>query len=204
MSLSHGLEFVEIIEPTFKNAMAIQELTLQDVKAGGFRRPIELADPLNPGMVAAQQQKLLDHPERYSGYTRDGQLVAYIKQNDWLYGDELPFASGARAVALKASRALHLNPSTGQWGVFGLVASDSLLDGERRNALTGLLQSSFVDPLSGKSRTVNVIIHDHDPLFEVAALNGFGPVGKRAEAAGAPGLLQQRYQRLAGTPVEKV
>jgi hypothetical protein len=195
MTFSQGLEFIETIEPTFENAIAVQVLTLQDIKHGGFQKPLELADPSNSDMVATQQQKLHDHPERYSGYTRDGQLVAYIKQNDWFAGDELPFATGARAVELKASRALHLDPSTGQWGVFGLVASDNLDKDDRESVLLDLLQRSFADPRSGESRTVNIVIHEHDPLLEIAVHYGFVPVGKLGEAAGAPGLMQQRYQR---------
>lgn len=192
-----GLEFIGTIEPTRENAQAIQRLTLQDLKVGGFEKPLDLADPSNEYRVAAQQQKLRDYPERYSGYARRGKLVAYIKQNDWLVGDELPFATGVRAATLKVRRAFHMNPLTGQWGVFGLVASDNLGFAEHRGVLDHLLQRSFVDPVSGKDRTVNVVIHDHDPLLEVALYHGFVPVGKRAEAAGAPGLKQQRYQRLA-------
>jgi hypothetical protein len=194
-----NLEFIEVIEPTYENAKAIQELTLQDVKAGGFPNPRELADPSSSDKVAAQQQKLRDHPERYSGYARNGQLVAYIKHGEWLAGDELPFASGLRVALLKARSALHLNPSTGQWGVFGLVTSDDLTDDEREVALVKLLQRSFRDSQSGKFRTVNVVIHENDPLLEIAALYRFVPVGKPAEAAGAPGLMQQRYRRRASS-----
>lgn len=197
LSPSHDLRFIETIPPTRENAKAVQKLTLQDVLAGRFEEPRSLADPLNERMVTAQQKKLQDHPDRYSGYVQDGQLVAYIKQNNWLVGDELPFASGLRATALKALRALHPTSATGQWGIFGLVASDDLEVVEYTSALAGLLQRSFVDPRNGKPRTVNIVVHEHDPLLEIVELNGFVPLGELGEAAGAPGLKQQRYQRQA-------
>lgn len=197
MSASNGLEYIEMIKPTFENAKAIQKLTLQDVEAGGFENPLELADPFNTDKVISQRQKLRDHPERYSGYVRDGRLVAYIKQNDWTITDELPFASRSRAVAIRASLGLHMSPSTGQWGVFGLVASNDLNDEEREMVLRELLRSSFVDPRTSEPRTVNIAIHERDPLFKIAVRLGFKAVGEIAEAAGAPGLMQQRYQRSA-------
>ncbi len=197
MSFQRGLEYIETIEPTFDNARAIQELTLQDVRVGRFSEPLKLADPANTEMVAIQQQKLRDHPERYSGYVKDGQLVAYIKQNHWTIADELPFVSGRPAAALRFTRALRLNPSFGQWGIFGLVASEDLPAGERQGVLTSLLRSTFTDPQTGKPRKVNVVIHDNDPLLSIAERYGFVKYGKKAPAAGAPGLDQFRYQRLA-------
>jgi hypothetical protein len=197
MPSSQGLEFVETIEPTLENATAIQRLTLQDATLGGFKNPTELADPSNPDMVAAQQQRLRDYPERYCGYVRDGKLIAYMKQNDWMIGDELPFTTGVQAARLKARRALHLDPSTGEWGIFGLVASDELEERDRETVLIGLLQRSFSDPRSWETRTVNIVIHENDPVLRIARYHGFGPVGELGEAAGAPGLIQRRYQRPA-------
>lgn len=192
-----GLEFIEAIEPTLENAKAIQGLTLQDVIKGCFDNPLDLANPSSGNMILAQQQKLRNHPGQYSGYVRNGELVAYIKQNHWLVGDELPFATGIRFVRLIANRVLRLDPSTGQWGIYGFVASDELDVSDRKSALVGLLQYSLANVLKGKYRTVNVVIYENDPLIDIVSKFGFVPVGKLGEAANAPGLLQQRYQRPA-------
>ena len=196
MSSLRGFEFVETIESWFGYAAAVQQMTLQDAETGGFKKPLRLADPDSITKVIDQQQRLRDHPERYCGYTRDGELVAYMKQNDWLVGDELPFAPWPRAIVLRAGRALGRSNSTGQWGVLGLVASNHLSRDKRESVLTDLLQRSFRDS-RGRPRTVNIVIHAHDPLLYIAPRYGFVPVGRPGQAAGAPGLKQQRYQRLA-------
>ncbi len=51
----HGLEFIEIIEPTRENAKAMLRLTLRDLRAGGFTNPLSLADPSNEQMIIIQQ-----------------------------------------------------------------------------------------------------------------------------------------------------
>lgn len=197
MSFSQGLKFIETIMPTFEYATAIQRLILQDLQAAGLDQPHELADPDNVDMVAHQLSKLFDHPECYSGYVRGDHLVACVKQGEWLVGDELPFATGHQAFVLRAHRALHLSQGTGQWGVFGLVASNSLEPHEREMVLSNLLQRTFADPRVGEPRTVNVVLYENDPILRLALSHGFVPVGRPAEAAGAPGLIQQRYQRPA-------
>jgi len=190
-------EFLESIPPTRENATAIQQLTLQDLRKGGFPEPEALADPTNERMVEQQLAKLVRHPERYCGYADNRMLRAYMKHGDWRVGDELPFASQERASALKRLRMFKLNPSTQQWGVFGLVVTDQLDERVRLSVLEDLLRYPITDPRDGTPRTVNVVIHDHDPLKKVAEWLNFVPVGERAEAAGAPGLMQQRYQRQA-------
>jgi hypothetical protein len=194
MSDTSGLVFLRNIEPTWENAVIIQELTFQDVIAGKFPNPESIADPANEKMVSLQQQKLRDFPERYSGYAYDGKLVAYIKHHDWLVSQELDFATGAYTVALKAIRALRMNPSTGQWGISGLVASDELPEAKRNSILADLLQLSFVDPHTGRGRSVNVVVHEHDPLLNIILGFGFVEVGEPKEVKGAPGLKQKRYQ----------
>ena len=190
-----GLEFIETIEPTRENAQAMLKLTLQDVKLGGFKNPLSLADPSSEDMISAQQQKLCDHPERYSGYARNGELVAYIKQGEWLAGDELPFAHWFSFLSLKVQRALHKDPHTGMWGIFGLVAANDLGTMVQKNALALLLMGSREDPVSKNTRRiVNVAIHEYDPLLDIAKNHGFVAVGRRGNAAGAPGLKQRRYQ----------
>jgi len=176
MSTSNGLKFVETIKPSWANAFVVQCLTLQDVIAGGFPNPRDMADPQNYVKVFDQMLKMLRHPERYAGYTLDGDLVAYIK--------------------LMPSPSAGSEPAD-EWAIMGLVASDKLDANRRESALVGLLQHAIMDRRSGKSRTVTVPIHKHDPLLEIALNKGFMPVGVPAEQDGAPGLDQQVYRRIA-------
>lgn len=197
MALLDGLVYVEEIEPTLENAREMKRLTLQDVLVGGFPKPLELADPTDDQQVRDQRQKLLDHPERYSGYAQNGKLVAYMKQNTWFVDDATPFAMGWREFVLKAFGAIGFNPSTGQWAVFGLVASEELGRSVQEEVLVDLLRRSFNDPRSGRARTVNIVLHKNDPLLSVMKSLDFLPKGKLGEAAGAPGLKQRRFQRPA-------
>lgn len=171
MSRYRGLKFVEHIKPTFKNAKAIKSLTYQDALAAGFENPYAIADPLSFREALEQWMKLLRHPERYSGYTLNGELVAFIKHN-----------------------ALHVEGAPDQWIILGLVASDDLHDDELERVLKRLLMLPVENPRTGMNRTVNVAIHDNDPLLEIALRYGFIPVGKPDYQEGAPGLKQQNYQ----------
>jgi hypothetical protein len=197
MTLSEGLEFVETIEATMENAKAIVVLVRQDAKAGNMKELYESADLDNPSVVSVQHYKLHSHPERYSGYTKDGQLVAFIKQHRWTTDDELPFATGSRKIALIIRKMLRLYSETDQWFVSGLVVSDKLEPYERNPLLKELLRKSFVDSDNGKNMDVNIILHDSDPLLDIAPKLGFEEIGKRAEAAGAPGVKQRLFRRPA-------
>ncbi|MDB5181139.1 MAG: hypothetical protein JWO54_902 [Candidatus Saccharibacteria bacterium] len=182
MFSSLGLRFVPVISQTFKTAKGVESLKLQDRVAAGFKNPLEDADPSNTKLVLKQLWRHIRHPERYSGYTLNGQLIAFMVQNYWSAGDEEPY-KGPEPI--------------NQWGIFGLVASDELDKDIREYVLESLLVYSFKDPESGEPRTVNISIYEQDPLLKIALRHGFVPVGEKAEAAGAPGLLQHRYQRPA-------
>lgn len=198
MSDVEEFKFEKTIDATRQNAEAIQRLTLQDVIAGGFRNPRELADPDNPELVTRQQSRLNNHPERYSGYTRNGELVAYMKQNEWTLPDELPFSGIVHRVALKLRKELNLDMGswTGEWGVFGLVAADSLAAWESNQLLLNLLRRTYFDA-KGQPQVVNIVLHDNDPLNGHIRREGFVVKGKPGQAAGAPGLEQLRYRRPA-------
>lgn len=196
VSASKRLDFIEVIEPSRVNAVEIQKLSLQDLKAGGFPAPHRLANPYNLQKLLKQQRRLRMYPQYYSGYVVDGQLIAFIKQKDWTESDERPFVLEAEAVKLASVSSQGFSPPTGDWGIFGLVAYNGLDDELRDLVLEGLLLTSFKDA-DGKSRTVNAPIHENDPLLPIAIRHGFVPVGPMGKADGAPGLLQQRYQRPA-------
>jgi hypothetical protein len=197
MTLSEGLEFVETIEATMENAKSIVSLVRQDAKAGNMEVLYESANPDDHSAVSVQHYKLYTHPERYSGYTKDGQLVAFIKQHRWTTDNELPFAKGGRKIALTIKKMLRLYSETDQWFVSGLVVSDRLEPYERNPLLKELLRKSFMDSDNGKGMVVNIILHDSDPLLDIAPKLGFVQIGKRGVAPGAPGVKQRLFQRLA-------
>jgi len=194
MSFPQDLVFAKRIDPTLDNAEEIRREVLQDVLAGGFEDPETIANPDDHKEVTDQQFRMYNHPDQFSGFLLNGKLVAFTRSNYWYISDELPFASGMDAFTLRARKALHLSPMTGEWGISALVASDSLDDAMRHDALVGLLQYGLQRGQDARATAVNIVIHDHDPLLAIAPSLGFVPVGKKGEAAGAPGLLQQRYK----------
>ena len=173
-------------------------MTLQDLTLAGLKKPTDLANPEDPAMVDLQRERLEQFPDRYAGYQQEnGLIVAYIKTNEWLYGDEAPFIENAFSrQALRVASKLRggsLNPKA--YGVFGLVADESL-ERKAQNEIRGeLLQYSIQQALAHSAMTLNIVIHGKDPLLTNARDLAFEPVGIRSEAAGAPGLIQQRYQR---------
>ncbi len=197
MLIPPEFKFVDRIEESHADAVAIQRLTLQDAFSKGFEKPREIANPDDDQMVGTQRDKLHRHPERYSGYYHNGQLVAFMKQNEWRVDDELPFATWQEALKLLVRKARRLDLSMGQWGIFGLVVSDEFGYELRSALLIDLLKRSFKYPVTGKARIVNIALSEKDPVLSIAKSQGFVVIGKPGEAAGAPGLKQQRYQRLA-------
>ncbi len=197
MSNAQTFEFLPQIPATEQNAIAIQALTLQDVIAGGFTNPESLANPDDPEKVDIQLGKLTDFPERYSGYQQEnGLIVAYLKSNEWFASDEAPFVENVFARAsLQIGAKLRggsLEPKA--FGIFGLVANETLPTDDQDELLYALLQSSVEKGLAHSAKVLNVVLHDHDPALPIARDLGFEPVGSRGEATGAPGLIQQRYQ----------
>jgi len=198
MNTPEHFDYVPRIDATEANAIALQFLTLQDVQAGGFINPTEIADPENPDKVQTQLDKLTDFPEHYSGYQQEnGLVVAYMKSKEWLVGDELPFIENAfarRALQVVGHmRSGSMYPKA--YGVFGLVADDSLKESDQEDMLYSLLKGSVNQGLAAHARNINIVLHDNDPVLPIADDLGFKPIGERGEAAGAPGLKQQRYQR---------
>jgi len=186
------------IPATEANARSLQALTLQDVAFAGFQDPTSLADPNHPSKVAVQLEKLTQFPDRYSGYQQEnGIIVAYMKSNEWFAGDEAPFVEDtiARQAMKLASRLRGGSLKPRAYGVFGLVADVSLDPLDRDEMLRDLLDESVLRGLANAAGVVNVVVHDQDPLLPIAKEMDFEPVGPKAYAAGAPGVLQQRYQR---------
>ena len=189
-------EFVSPVQPTFGNAKAIQSLTLQDLKAGKFDNPTSLANPDELSKVLAQEGKLAEYPDRYNGYAHeDGSLVAFSKTNEWFAGDEAPFIDSiiARKALVARSKLRGGSLSPKEYGIFGLVASDELPSNDRNDILHDLLNRALGEAAMQTMLNVNIVLHEFDPVLNIARDLGFKPKGS-GEAAGAPGLFQHRYQ----------
>jgi hypothetical protein len=191
-------EFVSPIPPTRENAASVQRLTLRDVENSGFDNPTRLADPTNVANVSEQLRRLSDQPEQYSGYRHEsGLLVAYVKSGEWRVGDELPFVESTfarRALQVAGKlRGNSLNPR--EHGIFGLVVDESLDEANHEAITRRLLEWSIGQAAVKSAVVVNIVLNERDPVTRVAQDVGFIPQGPFAEAAGAPGLLQQRYRR---------
>lgn len=180
--MASSVAFVSTIPPTLRNVVAMQRLTLQDVRKGGFPHPRSLANPWSPWLLYRQFKKLKAHPQRYCGFTEAGRLVAYLKCGPWTEADERPFVDDELSGGFSEQR-----------GVFGLVVSDELFYSTQAKILDQLLQYA----VRQSTHPVNIVIHEHDPVLPVARRLGFEPHGPVGEAAGAPGLKQQRYTRMA-------
>jgi hypothetical protein len=193
MTLFEGLEFVETIEPTTENAKAIVSLVRQDAKAGHMTELCEYANPEDPDIIEEQLSKMIKDPKSYCGYTKDGQLVAFIRQLELLNGSVLPYAVGGDWIVLMVKKLLRLSPRTGQLFISGLVASEELEPEERVHALRQLLQKSFTG--ERKNKVVNIVLHDSDPLLDIAPKLGFDQFGKRGEDPAIPGVKQRMFRR---------
>lgn len=196
MSQLQNFEFISRIPPNETSARAIQFLTLQDIVAGGFENPTHLADPDDPVKVSRQLARLSQFPEQYSAYNNEeGILIAYMRSNEWFVGDEAPFIAGlSRRALLLASRLRGASLRPEEYGVFGLVASNSLGPNEHYKILHNLLSLSIEKAASQSTAAVNIVLHDRDPVVPVARDLGFRPSGASGVAAGAPGLVQRRYR----------
>lgn len=190
--------YIPKISATQENAQQIQTLTLQDALLGEFDTPPAFADPNDPEKVAAQLQKLTQHPEQYSGYRYPGgSLAAYMKTNEWFYGDEAPFVDNifARTALIATSKLRRGSLRPKAYGVFGLVTDKALESAERNVVIADLLARSIGKAAAHSANVVNIVLHDNDPVTPIAQDLGFSPMGGRGIAAGTHNRAQQRYQR---------
>lgn len=194
MNVLSNFTYLESIAPTINYATAIQRLTFQDVKNGGFPYPISIADPNSYEKVAIQELRLYRYPERYSGYLHQGQLVAYMKQADWTLRDDLPFSGLATRLNQRIQIWRNGNLSTGDWGVFGLVVDEKQSRPVREEIFFELLNQAILRAKRLGCSKVNIVMSPNDPALGTVAFLGFTPVGRWGEVAGLEGKKQRRYQ----------
>lgn len=193
-------EYLPRIDAEKDNAVTLQALTLQDVTLGGFEDPLSIANPANRKLIKTQLGKLKNNPTAYTGYRQEnGLIVAYMKAQEWFTGDEVPFIEDEIArqalIAAGKSRGGSMEPKA--YGVFGLVVDRTIEQEAQSEIFYDLLTRSIGQAAVHSAELVNIVIHDKDPVLPIALDLGFQAVGTPGNAAGAPGLLQQRYQRAA-------
>lgn len=198
MSKLDAFKYLDEIPTEYPRAIQMQELTLRDLQIAGFIDPTTIANPEDPALIRAQMEKLIKHPERYSGFekTTSGLLVAYMKQAEWLSDSEEPFRdTNERLHRVRKLgefiRAGSLRPRA--HGIFGLVVEESLEQDTQKSMAETLIRSA-IDRAKIYAEVINIVLADGDPTLPVVRDLNFKPKGPLAEALGAPGLEQMRYQ----------
>lgn len=194
--------YVHIAEvPTTEEASrTAQGLILRDFERAGHPDPTSQANPNNPGKVKTQQNRIITNPERYSGFQQlsNAELVAFMKTNEWRSADEAPYPESFTertrySVASKLGKHT-LEPKA--FGVLALVVNEEVQESDQEIMVRTLLTDALTRGALQAAKVINIPIHDHDPIvLDVALDMGFERVGRKAEAAGAPGFKQFRYQR---------
>ena len=194
------------IDPTVENAKMVQYMTLVDLSTGGHINSLEIANPKNNSLVEQQRTRLKDNPERYKGsYDALGDLVGYIKVDDWKFALQKDFEHGVEKKLLVARKFLtrsHLLPGN-PLGIMGLVADPRLKETYGQQAVSGMLGKlvDYAIDVSEEDVTPRAIYVPHykdDPVIEATVSRDFFYTGKSGMSFG----MQQRlYVRPAGTKV---
>lgn len=176
------------IEATEKNADSIIQLVKSDLQRAGLTTD-EIIKYTNPN-IKTQTERLSRNPERYVGVfalvgaLASEELSGFMKFNDWLNGDQMPFETRLKRLQLKMGGAyLDGMPQ----GIHGLVVEDTLDNGVEA---IRLLTDEAVKLAQG--REIRIALYPGDPAEPVLGDYGFNPTGKFGELSG---LRQQLYVR---------
>ncbi|MDB5160302.1 MAG: hypothetical protein JWO99_565 [Candidatus Saccharibacteria bacterium] len=203
--MSSSFEFGEI-DPTTAHAKHVQYLTLLDLDAGNHPDPIKEANPNNDGLIERQASKLKNNPENYRGaYDLMGDLVGYIKVDNWYYGLQEPFEHGLEKKLLFArkfitrSNTLPGNPL----GIMGLVADPRLEAFYGEQAVTNMLGNlvDYAVEVAEEGHTPRAIYAPHhiaDKAIDATRSRQFFFTGKSGELFD---MQQNLYVRPAGTAI---
>ena len=176
-----------------EKARSVVRLTSQDVTAGEFENPLDIANENDPARVEWQEGNLRANPQMYAGLYEDGdeldpELLGYMKSNFWKYGDQAGFMNPVEKFALRAARKLRLGGNAIiSWGVLGLVVNDQLDTESRDRGARELLSLADAQAYGHELDKVRIVLHDNDPLQEAVSLHGYRPI-RRGRAAGVPGV----------------
>ena len=184
------------INPSIKNARAVQRLTLQDVTLGEFSNPRSLANPNNPSLIYRQIKKLREHPERYEGSFIDNSLEGYMKTSEWALADELPFAGEQTAERIRElmDEEIVLDPAR-TLGIFGLVVSNKLEEQVQDEIIHSMLDFASDRARDLGQGSIKIVLHGQDPVLDIARQHGYQFTGRVGVVAGAPGLVQRLYRK---------
>lgn len=176
------------IESNHSNAVALQTLSLQDLRAGGHRSPLDLANPYSLAKLAMQKERLERAPQDYVGVFRGDSMVAFIKTHEWLLGDQIDF--GKRAVRRANRKSYNKGVQTfpdSPLGIFGLVADKEAAHyQDRQRMIDDLLAYALFIARTGaeKPRRTLVPIHDHDEVAPALIRAGFEPLHLEGKSYG--------------------
>jgi len=177
------------ISDSEQDAKAVQFMTLTDIEAGQHPDSLTVANPNNKQLVDTQRAKHAHHPEQYRGaYDEHGELVGYIKVDNWYYGLEVPFTSGIEKQLLIARKFVtrrHVLPGN-PLGIMGLVADPRLAEHYTQEVvndmLIGLVDYAIEVAESGETvREIKVPHYAGDPAREATTAQGFVYSGKSGE-----------------------
>ena len=201
--MSTQFEYGEIY-PTVENAKRVQNMTLVDLSAGGNLNSLEIANPNNESLVEDQRTRLQDNPELFKGsYDALGDLVGYIKVDDWKYALQNDFEIGVEKKLLFARKFLtrsHLLPRN-PLGIMGLVADPRLKETYGQQGVSNMLGKLVdyaidVSEQDATPRAIYISHYEDDPAIEATKSRNFFYTGKSGMSFG---MQQHLYVRPAGT-----
>ena len=182
---------IQPIEAMSDNASAVVDLTAQDLRRAGMDRyeAEAFADPTSLEHRERQLEKLAQHPDRYLGAFATGQLVGFSKSNEWLAGDQIPFASKLGRSALRLMTKVVYNHLDGRpFGIHGLVVNQEL------DSPDEVIQDLLSRAIAAADRhEVRIAQYFMDPIQPLLRQNGFVPTGKFGRPIGE--LNQQLFSR---------
>lgn len=196
--MTERLEYGKI-SPTYRHAEQVKLLTRQDVELGEFPDVDTIANPLDKKSIIKQAYKLAKRPQKYTGAFHGNDLVGYMTFNNWRIADQSDFATPEELESFEGRKPEE--NLIGQYGIFGLVVSNQLeLDEQQEISRTFFSKAASEAVLRSTgllvpNAKVNIVLHDHDPLREMAAEEfAFKPV-RRGVVSYLPELEQTLYQK---------
>lgn len=187
---------VHAIEPTKENARAVQQLALNYYSAGNFPKPQRYADPENEMRVDFQKARLEMDPGNYTGVHVAGELVGFLKTEDWTAGHMLAFTTNREHERLMDMR----NAGLDIVGPEKLAIAAFVVDQERAGNLYEESAEYLLDAVTDKAvqrgkAAINGAFYEIDPLSATARKNGFEFTGRIAHVPTHQGILHRLYTK---------
>lgn len=167
------------IEPSEQNARSIVRLTSGDLLRAGLseEETLLIADDTNEAHISRQTERLANYPNRYLGAIAAGELVGFVKLNEWNRADQLPFTSGVSRIGQKALLAGgNLQLEGRPQGIHGFVVADD-------DQFVGMFLLEKALALA-EGRETRIAQYEGDPMNHVTQERGFVPTGRKGIVLG--------------------